>query len=62
MAYTYGVKLEDLLAWNTWLLGDCDTALWANLSSTASRAVCIGVGSKSAAATTTTSTGSQDVY
>ncbi|RAQ59552.1 hypothetical protein COH21_007923 [Aspergillus flavus] len=39
--------------------GDCDTALWANLSSTASRAVCIGVGSKSAAATTTISTGSE---
>lgn len=47
------------MAWNTWLLGDCDTALWANLSSTASRAVCIGVGSKSAAATTTISTGSE---
>ncbi|OOO12854.1 Peptidoglycan-binding lysin domain-containing protein [Aspergillus oryzae] len=39
--------------------GDCDTALWANLSSTASRAVCIGVGSKSAAATTTISTVSE---
>ncbi|OGM50928.1 hypothetical protein ABOM_000718 [Aspergillus bombycis] len=56
MAVTYGVKLVELLAWNSWLSGDCDSALFANLNSTSRRAVCIGVGSKSATATTTTST------
>ncbi|KAB8227370.1 uncharacterized protein BDW43DRAFT_247217 [Aspergillus alliaceus] len=52
MASAYGVTLAELLAWNAWLSGDCDTALFANLNNTASRAVCIGVGSKSAVTTT----------
>ncbi|KNG89016.1 hypothetical protein ANOM_002404 [Aspergillus nomiae NRRL 13137] len=57
LASDYGVKLAELLAWNTWLSGDCDTALFANLNYTARRAVCIGVGTKSAATSTTESMG-----
>lgn len=56
MASTYGVKLAELLAWNSWLSADCDAALFANLNSTASRAVCIGVWSQSVSAAITTST------
>ncbi|KAE8150567.1 hypothetical protein BDV25DRAFT_172050 [Aspergillus avenaceus] len=54
---SYGVTVAELLAWNTWLSGDCDTALVANLNTTSTRAVCIGVGSKSAT-TIPASTGS----
>ncbi|KAJ5855411.1 uncharacterized protein N7529_009355 [Penicillium soppii] len=45
--------MDDLVSWKSWLEGDCDTALYANLNATDDCAICIGVGS--AAATTTTS-------
>ncbi|GIC88682.1 uncharacterized protein Aud_005079 [Aspergillus udagawae] len=49
----------DLVAWNSWLAGNCDTAPYTNLNNSDSRAVCIGVGSATstttASATTTTS-------
>ncbi|PCG89476.1 hypothetical protein PENOC_106380 [Penicillium occitanis (nom. inval.)] len=55
----------ELVAWNPWLAGDCDMALYANLNRSDSRAVCIGVSSTilstttaaTASATTTTSAG-----
>lgn len=55
----YNITKAELLAFNPWLTGDCDTALFANLDETATRAVCIGT--KTAAATlapSTTVTGS----
>ncbi|KAJ5964996.1 uncharacterized protein N7479_004872 [Penicillium vulpinum] len=56
----YGVTLADLQTWNTWLLDDCDTALFSGLNFTDYRAICIGVGSTDVTATSTataTSTG-----
>ncbi|KAF7116754.1 hypothetical protein CNMCM5793_005311 [Aspergillus hiratsukae] len=44
----------ELLAWNPWLAGDCDTELYANLDTSESRAVCIGI--DTSATTTTSST------
>ncbi|KAJ6150685.1 hypothetical protein N7470_007279 [Penicillium chermesinum] len=55
-----GITLTELLAWNTWLSEDCDTALLANLTIFDDRAVCIGVGeenSTTATATTSAATG-----
>lgn len=46
------------MAWNPWLAGDCDTALYANLDSSDHRAVCIGVSSAISTTTTTTTTAS----
>ncbi|CDM37952.1 hypothetical protein DTO013E5_10197 [Penicillium roqueforti] len=51
--YDYSLTMDDLVSWNSWLEGDCDTALYASLNATDDRAICIGVGS--AAATTTAS-------
>lgn len=49
----------ELMTWNPWLAGDCDTALYANLTDNDSRAVCIGVGSATSTTTTTTMTASE---
>jgi hypothetical protein len=55
----YNITKTELLAFNPWLTGDCDTALVANLDETATRAVCIGTGTASATlAPSTTVTGS----
>ncbi|KAJ5136402.1 hypothetical protein N7448_004956 [Penicillium atrosanguineum] len=62
LVYDYSLTLAELVSWNSWLAGDCDAALYANLKVTDERAVCIGVGSAStsktmtATGTTTTST------
>ncbi|KAJ6139918.1 hypothetical protein N7471_006404 [Penicillium samsonianum] len=40
----YAITSYQLLAWNSWLTGDCVTTLFAGLNETASRAVCVGVG------------------
>ncbi|KAJ5436236.1 hypothetical protein N7445_007121 [Penicillium cf. griseofulvum] len=48
ISYDYSLTMDDLVSW---LVGDCDTALYTNLNATDDRAICIGVGS--AAATTT---------
>lgn len=45
--------MTELMAWNTWLSGDCDTALLANLTIYEDRVVCIGVGSTNITTTTT---------
>ncbi|RLL93315.1 hypothetical protein CFD26_102048 [Aspergillus turcosus] len=52
--YGYLSDETELLAWNPWLAGDCDTELYANLNTSDSRAVCIGI--DSSATTTTSST------
>jgi hypothetical protein len=44
--------MSELLAWNFWLTGNCDTALYANLEESATRAVCIGTSTASPAPTT----------
>ncbi|KAJ5436947.1 hypothetical protein N7445_007832 [Penicillium cf. griseofulvum] len=43
-----------LLAWNPWLAGDCDTEIYANLNTSDTRAVCIGVDTSATATTSTT--------
>ncbi|KAJ6019447.1 hypothetical protein N7522_001514 [Penicillium canescens] len=42
----------ELLAWNPWLAGDCDTELYMNITGNEVRAVCIGIDTN---ATTTAS-------
>lgn len=37
------ITMDQLVAWNTWLAGDCDAALFANLDKFATRVFCIGV-------------------
>jgi hypothetical protein len=48
-----GITFTELVAWNTWLSEDCDTALFANIIIHDDRAVCIGVGSTSMTAPAT---------
>ncbi|KAJ5958935.1 uncharacterized protein N7479_006085, partial [Penicillium vulpinum] len=43
-----------LLAWNPWHAGDCDTELFANLDNTDTRAICIGIDSSATPTTSTT--------
>ncbi|KAF4237567.1 hypothetical protein CNMCM6805_006898 [Aspergillus fumigatiaffinis] len=47
----YEITMSELLAWNFWLTGNCDTALYANLEESATRAVCIGTSTASPAPT-----------
>ncbi|KAJ5426043.1 hypothetical protein N7465_001113 [Penicillium sp. CMV-2018d] len=55
----YNITMTELILWNPWLTGDCDTALYANLDETATRAVCIGTGTTTATLSpSTTVTGS----
>lgn len=48
------VTEAELLAWNPWLAGDCDTQLYFNLTENDVRSVCIGIDTNA----TTTSTSS----
>jgi D-hexose-6-phosphate mutarotase len=51
--------MTELVSWNPWLTGNCDSALFAGLNDTATRAVCIGTGTATATLTpSTTVTGS----
>ncbi|KAE8353839.1 hypothetical protein BDV28DRAFT_132335 [Aspergillus coremiiformis] len=43
-ALDYEITVSQLLAWNSWLVRDCDAALMGNLNKTSTRAVCVGVG------------------
>ncbi|KAL4739523.1 hypothetical protein BDV11DRAFT_169938 [Aspergillus similis] len=52
----YHVTLAELLAWNSWMGSDCDAALFQNLSTYDTRAICIGVGSSSSPTPTATTT------
>ncbi|BDD61511.1 hypothetical protein MAP00_006553 [Monascus purpureus] len=58
----YLITERDLMTWNTWLSPDCDTNLFANLSSSDTRPVCVAVnasaptGSAAPPPTTTTAT------
>ncbi|KAL5342008.1 hypothetical protein BJX70DRAFT_12018 [Aspergillus crustosus] len=49
----YPVTLAELLAWNSWMGSDCDAALYRNMSSYDTRAICIGVDASSSPTTTT---------
>lgn len=40
----YPITMDQLVAWNSWLAGDCDAALFSDLNETATRVFCIGVG------------------
>ncbi|KAL4943095.1 hypothetical protein BDV06DRAFT_234966 [Aspergillus oleicola] len=50
----YHVTLDKLLAWNSWMGSNCDTALFRNLSYYDTRAVCIGVDTSSPPTTSLT--------
>ncbi|KAF4160012.1 hypothetical protein CNMCM6936_004141 [Aspergillus lentulus] len=57
IAEDFDLTLTQLTMWNPWLSGDCNTALYANLTDgNDSRAVCIGVGNTTTTATTRTAT------
>lgn len=43
LANDYHLTVSQLTSWNPWVGSICDTGLYANLSSTANRAVCIDV-------------------
>ncbi|CAG8067040.1 unnamed protein product [Penicillium salamii] len=58
IVYDFSLTLAELVSWNSWLAGDCDTALYANLNSTDERAICIGVGPANKTATATATTAS----
>ncbi|KAG2019056.1 hypothetical protein GB937_005347 [Aspergillus fischeri] len=51
-ASAYEITISELLAWNSWLMGNCGTALYANLEESATRAVCIGTSTASLEPTT----------
>ena len=55
LASDYSVTLSQLMSWNTWLSSDCDTALFAGLSTEDTRAVCIGVNATAPTGTTSSS-------
>lgn len=46
----------ELLTWNPWLAGDCDTELYTNLDSSDYRAVCIGIDVSATTTISSTST------
>ncbi|KAL4997218.1 hypothetical protein BDV10DRAFT_170105 [Aspergillus recurvatus] len=52
----YHVTLAELLAWNSWMGSDCDAALFQNLSSYDTRAICIGIDTSSSPTTSLTTT------
>ncbi|KAK5011401.1 hypothetical protein LTR28_003417 [Elasticomyces elasticus] len=47
------ITVNQLTTWNTWLSSNCDTALYANLNSSDTRAVCVGVNGTTTSATAT---------
>jgi LysM repeat protein len=51
----YSLSVDQLTTWNTWLSPDCDTNLYANLSSSDTRAVCVGLNATTAVGTSTSS-------
>jgi hypothetical protein len=50
------ISLSDLTTWNPWVGNNCDSGLFAGLTGTQQRAVCIGVGSTGGGPSTTTPT------
>ncbi|PYH34135.1 uncharacterized protein BO87DRAFT_435923 [Aspergillus neoniger CBS 115656] len=50
----FNITATELKTWNPWLSGNCDTALYANITGNDLRAVCVGVGSSSSITTTAT--------
>ncbi|KIM94593.1 carbohydrate-binding module family 50 protein, partial [Oidiodendron maius Zn] len=53
----YSLTVDQLTTWNTWLSSDCDTNLYANLNSSDTRAICVGVNASTPVGTSTSSLG-----
>jgi hypothetical protein len=49
--------MAEFVLWNPWLTGDCDTALYANLDETETRAFCVGTGTTTTLSPSTAVTG-----
>ncbi|KAL2812859.1 hypothetical protein BJX63DRAFT_432363 [Aspergillus granulosus] len=55
----FDITVDDLLTWNTWLVSDCDAALFDGLGEEEDRAICVRVASGDTTSTSPTSTTSQ---
>ncbi|KAJ5921276.1 hypothetical protein N7466_009602 [Penicillium verhagenii] len=51
----FELTVADLVAWNPWLAGDCDTKLYLNITGNDKRALCIGVDTNTKTTTSSTS-------